>query len=161
MAAPRHVYETFIRATPAEVWAAITRPELTRRYFHHTSFESALEPGAGHRFVNADGSTAVDGVVEAVDEGRRLVITWHVLYDATMAEEPPSRVEWVLRPANADATVTRVTLRHLDLDASPRTSDNVALGWVGVLDSLKTLLETGEPLGDLDLGPATEDVPTG
>jgi uncharacterized protein YndB with AHSA1/START domain len=156
MAAPRHVYETFIRATPAEVWAAITRPEFTRRYFHHTSFESELVPGARHRYVLAGGREAVDGVIEEVDEGRRLVMTWHVLYDAAMAEEPPSRVEWVLRPGNADGTVTRLTLRHLDLGASPLTSDNVALGWNGVLDSLKTLLETGQPIGDLtiDDGPA-------
>jgi hypothetical protein len=70
-----------------------------------------------------------------------------------MAEEPPSRVEWILRPANADGTVTRVTLRHLDLGMSPLTSDNVAVGWVGVLESMKSLLETGEGLGDLHIDP--------
>lgn len=155
MAAARHVYETFIRATPAEVWAAITRQDFTRRYFHHTSFETDLVPGAGHRYVMADGTTAVDGTVEEVDDGRRLVVTWHVLYDAAMADEPPSRVEWELRPANPESTVTRVTLRHIDLGMSPLTSDNVELGWVGVLDSMKTLLETGEPLGDLDIEPAS------
>lgn len=149
MAAPQHIYETFIRATPAEVWAAITRPEFTRNYFHHTSFEADLVPEGRFRYVLPDGSVAVDGTIEEVDEGRRLVMTWHVLYDPAMADEAPSRVEWNLRPANDDGSVTRLTLRHFDLETSPLTSDQVALGWVGVLDSMKTLLETGQALGDL------------
>lgn len=156
MAPPQHVYETFIRATPAEVWRAITDPQFTRRYFHGTDFESELTAGAGYRYVMANGDTAVDGMVEEVDPQRRLVMTWHVLYDVAMSEEAPSRVEWVLTPANESATVTRVTVRHLDLGMSPLTSENVRLGWGGVLDSMKSLLETGEPLGDLDLGEATQ-----
>ena len=28
------VYHVYIRATAEEIWAAITRPELTQRYFH-------------------------------------------------------------------------------------------------------------------------------
>ena len=145
----KHRYETFIRATPAEVWAAITEPEFTRRYFHRTAFEGELRPGGRHRYVLADGRDAVDGTIEEVEPERRLVMTWHVLYDAEMAEEPPGRVEWILEPANAEGTVTRVTLRHLDLGMSPRTSTDVALGWVMVLDSMKSLLETGSPLGEL------------
>ncbi|MEM7326078.1 MAG: SRPBCC family protein [Actinomycetota bacterium] len=160
MAAPSHVYEIFIKATPAEVWTAITDPAFTKRYFHETAFTTDLKPGSPHRYVMANGEAAVDGVVEEVEPERRLVITWHVLYNAAMAEEPPGRVEWNLRPVNDDGTVTRVTLRHFDLGMSPLTSDNVALGWVGVIDSMKTLLETGESLGDLAIepGPATSEV---
>lgn len=151
MAATRHIYESFIRATPGEVWAAITQPEFTRRYFHHTAFTTDLRPGSAHRYVLPDGADAVDGIIEEVEPGRRLVLTWHVLYDSAMAEEPPGRVEWILRPANDEGTVTRVTLRHLDLGMSPLTSNNVAVGWVGVLESMKSLLETGEGLGDLHI----------
>ncbi|MCP3936959.1 MAG: hypothetical protein GY708_16495 [Actinomycetia bacterium] len=152
MPAPQHSYETFIRATPAEVWQAITEPQFTRRYFHDTAFESELRPGAGHHYVMADGVSAVDGIVEVVDHETRLVMTWHVLYDTAMADEPPSRVEWLLRSANEAGTVTRVTLRHFDLGLSPLTSDNVSLGWVGIIDSMKSLLETGQGLGPLELG---------
>jgi uncharacterized protein YndB with AHSA1/START domain len=155
MPATRHQYETFVRATPAEVWRAITDPDFTRRYFHGTRFETDLAPGSGHRYVTPDGRDAVDGTIEEVEPGRRLVMTWHVLYDTAMAEEPPSRVEWVLTPANDDGSVTRVTLRHLDLGLSPLTSANVELGWLVVLDGMKTLVETGEPLGAVDL-----DAPT-
>lgn len=90
-----------------------------------------------------------DGVIEEFDPPRRLVMTWHVLYDAEMEKEQPSRVEWDLAPASAERTVTRLTLRHRDLGMSPLTWANVRLGWVGVLDGMKTLIETGEPLGDV------------
>lgn len=152
MAAPQHIYETFIKATPAEVWQAIIDPAFTRRYFHETSFESSLDPGSGYRYVLAGGDTAVDGTVEEVEPERRLLMTWHVLYDTEMSKEVPSRVEWRLQPANADSTVTRVTVRHFDLGMSPLTSDSVRIGWVAILDSMKSLLETGESLGDVELG---------
>lgn len=152
MSIAAHIYETFVKATPQRVWQAITDPEYTRRYFHATAFTSALEPGGGVRYVLPDGADAVKGVIEEIDPGHRLVMTWHVLYDAELAAEPPSRVEWLIVPANDDATVTRVTLRHYDLFASPGVWASVELGWVGVLDSMKTLLETGDELGAVDTG---------
>lgn len=147
MAATAHVYEIFIRAPRERVWQALTDPDDTVRYFHGTRFESTFEPGAPFRNVVVDGDVlAVDGVVETFEPPHRLVVTWHVNYDAEMAAEPPGRVEWTLTPANDEGTVTRVTLRHADLALSPTTWAHVKLGWVAVVDSLKSLLETGEAL---------------
>lgn len=151
----QHVYDTFIRATRAEVWAAITRPEFTRRYFFTTEIDTDLSPGSPYRYTMGDG-LAVDGVIEEVVPEERLVMTWHVRYDPELESEPPGRVEWLLRPANDDGSVTRLTVRHHHLGSSPKTSEHVALGWVSVLDGMKTLLETGEPLGPV----ALEDPPT-
>ena len=66
-----------------------------------------------------------------------------MLYDAEMAAEPPSRVEWTLTPATEDGAVTRATMRHGDLAMSPKTWESVRVGWVPIIDSMKTLLETG------------------
>ena len=33
-APPTQVYQVFIRATPEQIWEAITTPEFTARYFH-------------------------------------------------------------------------------------------------------------------------------
>jgi hypothetical protein len=74
----------------------------------------------------------------------RFVQTWHVLYDAAMAQEPPSRVEWTVEQVGEG--LTRVRLVHGDLAGSPLTSANVKDGWVWVLDALKTVLETGREL---------------
>ena len=149
MTAPHHVYEMFVNAPPATVWQAITDPEFTRHYFHRTAIESTFEPGAPYRLVLPDDRDVVDGVVEECEDGHRLVMTWHVLYDAELAAEPPSRVEWTVVPANDAGTVTRVTLRHRDLASSPGTWANVRLGWVGVLHGLKTYVETGDELGEI------------
>ncbi len=142
--APVHVYQTFIRASADQVWRAITDPDFTTRYFHRTAFESTLEPGSPYRMILPDGSDAVVGAIEEIEPNKRLVMTWRTLYDAAAAEEPPSRVEWLLTEG-ADG-VTKVTTIHRDLALSPVTSAGVADGWVWVLQSMKSLIETGEAL---------------
>ncbi len=151
MAATVHLYEIFIRAPRERVWQALTDPDDTVRYFHGTRFESSFEPGTPFRNVIVDGGRlAADGMVETFEAPHRLVITWHVNYDEDMAAEPPGRVEWTLTPANADGSVTRLTLRHGDLALSPNTWAHVKLGWVAIIDSLKSLLETGQALPPVD-----------
>lgn len=158
MAATAHLYEIFIRAPRERVWEALTDPDMTAEYFHGTRLESTGVAGEGFRYVSAaTGVDMVDGVIETFEPPHRLVMTWHVLYDTEMAAEPPSRVEWTLTPANDDGSVTRVTLRHGDLALSPMTWANLQLGWVGVIDSLKSWLETGESLPDVDTAPGTTD----
>jgi uncharacterized protein YndB with AHSA1/START domain len=149
MAMTAHVYEIFINAPPERVWQALIDPEFTRQYLHGTSFESSFEPGSGFRGVRG-GDGAVDGTIEVFEPPHRLVMTWHVLYDTAMSAEPPGRVEWLVAPATADRSVTRVTLRHGDLAFSPSTWEHVRLGWVEIIDSLKTLLETGRPMPEVD-----------
>lgn len=159
MAAPRHVFRIHIRATPDEVWRAITDSAFTREYFHRTAFESTLEPGAPMRYVMLDGSDAVVGEIEEVDPPHRLVMTWRALYDPAMAEEPPSRVEWHL--ADSGEGVTQVTTIHRDLALSPLTSASVGTGWVWILDSMKSMLETGAPLPGTEPDPTAVDDPEG
>jgi uncharacterized protein YndB with AHSA1/START domain len=151
MAAAAHVYEIFISAPRQRVWDALIDTEYTTKYFHGTRFESTFEPGAPfvNRIVDAD-RLAADGTIEVFEPPSRLVYTWHVLYDVEMSEEPPGRVEWTLTQANEDDTVTRVTLRHGDLAKSPKTWENVRLGWVAIIDGMKTLIETGRPMPDVE-----------
>ncbi len=151
MTTPQHLYQIYIKADPDRVWQAITDPAFTSRYFHRTAIESTFEAGAGYRYVLPDGDTAAEGTVEVVEPGRRLVLTWQALYDADLAAEPASRVEWTVAPANDDATVTRVQVRHYDLGLSPKTWANVADGWRAILDGMKTLLETETVLGDVSV----------
>jgi uncharacterized protein YndB with AHSA1/START domain len=158
MAAAAHLYEIFIRAPRERVWQALVDPDDTVRYFHGTRFDSSFEPGSTYRNVIVDGERlAADGVIETFDPPHRLVLTWHVDYDPEMAAEPPGRVEWTLTPANDEGTVTRVTLRHGGLAFSPLTWGHVRLGWVGILDGLKTWLETGQPMPDVETSGGPHD----
>ncbi len=149
MSITAHVYQIYINADADRVWSGITESEWKRRYFHGTSYAEGPVAGARYRTVTADGRDAVDGVIEVMEPpapGRpgRFVQTWHVLYDAAMAEEPPSRVEWTVEQVGEG--LTRVRLVHGDLAFSPLTWANVKDGWVWVLDALKTVLETGRTL---------------
>ena len=148
---PLHVNEIHIRATPDEVWTAITDPDWTRRYLEGVAIETSLAPGSAVRYLRPDQSALSDGVVEIVEPGRRLVMTWTSLHDATTRAEPPSRIEWTLEPATSDGSVTRVRVRHYDLGRSPATWALAGPGWRLTLDALKTILETGQPLGPIDM----------
>ena len=146
MPAPRHVFQTFIRATPEAVWQAITDPDFTRRYFHRTAVESSLQAGAPVRYVLPDGTEAVTGEVTEVEPGRRLVMTWRVLYDATLADEPPSTVEWVVTPG-ADGVTQGDDRPPGPRRSAQRTSSSVGAGWPWILGSMKSLLETAPGAG--------------
>ena len=131
------------------VWRAITDSDWIRLYFHDTSFVEPPSPGGAYRTVTTDGREAIDGVVEEMTPPKdgqpgRFVQTWHVLYDASLAAEPPGRVEWTIEGVGDG--LTRVRLVHGDLAYSPLTWAHVKDGWVWILDALKTLLETGHPL---------------
>jgi uncharacterized protein YndB with AHSA1/START domain len=144
-----HVQQIYIAAEPAQVWAAITDSDWTRRYFHGTAFVTPPVQGEPYRTVLPDGAPAVEGLVEelvppADGVPGRFVQTWRVLYDAAMAEEPPSRVEWTVERAGDGLTLVRVV--HGDLARSPRTWAETLDGWVWVLDALKSVLETGRSL---------------
>ena len=134
------VYSVFIRATPEQIWEAITKPEFTERYFHGARIE--VRDG---RIFSGVADLAWDEEVLEEDPPRRLVHRWTSGYDPEMAAEEPSRVTWEIEPqGNGTALLTVV---HDQLDGAPKTAENVAgVGWMYVLSGLKTLLETGEPL---------------
>jgi uncharacterized protein YndB with AHSA1/START domain len=133
------VYSIVIKATPEQVWDAITKPEFTQRYF----FGARIEVRDGRRF-SAIGDTEWDEEVLEADPPRRLVHQWISAYDPEMAAEEPSRLTWEIEPQ--DGGVTKLTVVHDQLEGAPKTAAGVAGGWMFVLSGLKTLLETGEPL---------------
>jgi len=139
------VYSVFVRATPDQLWDAITKPEFTSKYFYGSVIESTWEKGASYTGWASDRSQQyVDGEIVEATPPRKLVTTWRALYDAETAAEPYSRVTWEIEPAGDG--VTKLTVIHDELEASPKTAENVAGGWSYVLSGLKTLVETGEPL---------------
>jgi uncharacterized protein YndB with AHSA1/START domain len=133
------LYSIFIRATPEQVWDAITKPEFTQQYF----FGARIEVRDGRRF-SAVGDTEWDEEVLESDPPHKLVHGWTSAYDPEAAAEEPSRVTWEIEAQNGG--VTKLTVVHDQLEGAPKTAESVAGGWTYVLSGLKTLLETGEPL---------------
>jgi uncharacterized protein YndB with AHSA1/START domain len=135
------VYQLFIRATPEQIWDAITKPEFTQQYFHGVR----VEVRDGRRFSRTRGGLEWDEPILESDPPRRLVHRWVSYYDEEMAAEEPSRVTWEIEPQGDETTL--LTVVHDRLEGAPKTAENVAgTGWMYVLSGLKTLLETGAPL---------------
>jgi uncharacterized protein YndB with AHSA1/START domain len=135
------VYSVFIKATPEQIWDAITKPEFTEKYFFGARL--TITPSE-YRSVDAEGADLVRGRVIEFDPPHRLVQSWLALYDADLAAEDESRVAWEIEPQ--DGGYSKLTVVHDQLEGAPKTASSVAGGWMFVLSGLKTLLETGEPL---------------
>ena len=139
------VYSVVVRATPEQLWEAITKPEFTSRYFYGSLVDSTFEAGAPYRSWSPDREKLwVDGEVLDSDPPRRLTYTWRALYDEETAAEEPSRVSWEIEAQ--EGGVSKLTVVHDQLERAPKTAENVAGGWMYILSGMKTLLETGEPL---------------
>ncbi len=139
------VYSLFIRATPEQIWDAITKPEFTAQYFYGSLVDSTFEPGEVFRSFSPDRNQLwVDGEILESEPPKRLQHTWRALYDEETAAEQHSRVTWEIE--RTDEGVSRLTVTHDQLEGAPKTATNVAGGWMYILSGLKTLLETGQPL---------------
>jgi uncharacterized protein YndB with AHSA1/START domain len=93
---------------------------------------------------------AVEGEVIELDPPRKLVQTWHPLWDAERAAEPVTRLTYEIEADKAG--VTKLTVTH-DVTGAPHAAamvagehPNAGGGWSELLSDLKTLLETGKPL---------------
>src|SRR3954466_4941410 len=139
-AQPTYVYVTYIKASPEQVWHALTDADLTARYWGHRN-ESDWRPGSTWQHLRTDSSGIADvtgTVIEAV-RPERLVLTFP---GSAEQQESPSQVIFTIEPHEQ---IVRLTVRH---DGLPTESDLQAIsaGWPAVMANLKSLLETGEVL---------------
>jgi uncharacterized protein YndB with AHSA1/START domain/DNA-binding transcriptional ArsR family regulator len=142
-AVPAYVYTTYIHATPAQVWDALTDPELTGRYWGHAQV-SDWKVGARVDHVRVDGSGISDaaGRIVEVDRPHRLAFGFD---DPDRFDDPsfePSLVTFEIEPYE---DIVKLTVTHTQL----RTMEELRAagqGWPAVLSNLKSLLETGDVL---------------
>jgi uncharacterized protein YndB with AHSA1/START domain len=160
------IYRVFIRATPEKIWEAITKPEWTQRFGYGLRDEYDLRPGGAYRGHANAGMIAmgmsgviVDGEVIEADPPRKLVVTWRMAIDPSMAEEGFTRLTYEI-VAGRDG-VSRLSVIH-DLSGRPGHAAMVAGvlqgpgaggGWSWILSDLKSLLETGSQMSTAGWSP--------
>ena len=159
------VYRIYIKATPEAIWEAITKPDWTEKYLYEARVDYDLRAGGAYRAYPSDAmrrhgaemgypipDVVVDGEVIEADPPRRLVQTWRMLMDPAMAAEGFTRLTWEIEATQGG--VSKLTVVH-DVEGAPQIAalisgamedQGAGGGWVAILSSLKTLLETGEPL---------------
>jgi uncharacterized protein YndB with AHSA1/START domain len=143
MDSDRFVYVTYIRTTPERLWQALTEPEFTRQYWVGTWQECEWKTGAPWRLMIPDGRVGDSGEVLELDPPARLVLSWRNEFLPELHAEGYSRVTFELE-AQGD-TVKLTVIHEIDRRES-KLIKQVSNGWPHLLASLKSLIETGEPL---------------
>ncbi|MFI6262685.1 ArsR/SmtB family transcription factor [Micromonospora sp. NPDC051006] len=161
---PTFVYTTYIDTTPQRLWEALTEPAFTRRYWGGVALQSDWQVGSPVLWQDAPGGEFRDlgQRVLVAEPYRRLSYSWHGFQPEHAAHFGWSDEELAARLGERRSTVTfeiapygdavRLTVIHADF--SPGSEMYRAIsgqldgsgGWPELLASLKTLLETGEPL---------------
>ena len=143
MSDSRFAYVTYIRATPEKLWQALTDPEFTRRFWFGCWQESEWKTGSPWRIMLPDGRVADSGEILEIDPPRRLVVSWRNEFKPELREEGHSRMTYELEK---QVESVKLTLIHEMDRADSKFIEAVSSGWPMILSSLKSLLETGEPL---------------
>ena len=163
------VYRVYIKATPQAIWDAITKPEWSERYGYGGRVDYDLRAGGGYRAFASEAmkkagaemgfptpDVVVDGEVIEADPPHKLVQTWRMLMDETMAAEGFTRLTYEI--AEGKGGVSKLTVTH-ELEGKPQLQlllsggmedTGAGGGWNWVLSDLKTLLETGTPMDPSD-----------
>lgn len=150
------VYTTYINATPERLWTALTDPAFTKRYWG-VSLVSDWKVGSTVTWELEKVTIADDEqVVLASNPPRQLSYTWHTItpefvaaygddqeFLAKASTERRSKITFDIEPAG-DAV--KLTVTHDDFDPGSIVLPGICQGWPSIIASLKTMLETGEPL---------------
>jgi uncharacterized protein YndB with AHSA1/START domain len=138
---PKFVYVVYIQSTAEKVYDALSDPELTKLYWGRAKNVSDWKVGSTwqHQDYDEPCKAKVQGEVLLADRPNRLVLTWR--RPAHAKGENESRLTFQVEPAFG---AVRLTVTHEDLNEE--TLKGVSTGWPAILSSLKTLLESGQPM---------------
>jgi uncharacterized protein YndB with AHSA1/START domain len=153
------VYRVFIKASPQAIWDAITKPEWTERYGYGGRVEFDLKAGgrfchkasAQMKSMGLPDEIIVGEVIES-DPPRKLVQTWHPVWDPDGAAEAHTRLTYEIK--ENEGGICTLTIIH-DVAGAPIVARMVpgqgdpaqgGGGWPWVLSDLKSLLETGKAM---------------
>jgi DNA-binding transcriptional ArsR family regulator/uncharacterized protein YndB with AHSA1/START domain len=156
MEKPEFVYTTYIKTTPERLWHALTEPEFTGRWWQ-TTFQTDWKVGSPMVWDNNGIIIAnPEQVVLEANPYSKLSYTWHSFVpellermkvtdevSAKLAGEQRSRVTFDLEQIGEQV---KLTVIHDNFESGSIAATMVRNGWPKVLSSLKSFLETGEPL---------------
>lgn len=142
-AKPEAVHIIHIAAVAQKVWDALTDSDLSPSYFFGNRFEFG-ETGGDFRVVQPDGQVNSEGKVLVRDEPRVLRVTWDVVIYPDMRGETPGEVEFRLEDLGG---VVRLTVSEFNRPPGAlRFEDSAREGWSLILSGVKSIMETGEPM---------------
>ena len=146
MSQSKFVYAIFIRSTPEKLWDALTQSQYTKQYWCEVSMESDWKKGSSWKMLTPDGRLADSGEVLDIEKPKKLVLKWRHEIVPELKAEGYSQCTITLSP-QADAIELKI-IHEID-HADSKLIAGFGEGWPPLMSSLKSLLETGEPLPSL------------
>jgi uncharacterized protein YndB with AHSA1/START domain len=141
---PLTVYTIYIASTPEKVWQALTTAEFSTKYFSGFAVETGQKIGDAFIVRAPDGSVHIGGEVIEYDPPKKLTVTWNVNWPGLVEKLGTTLVTYAIEQAG-DAVRLTMTEAH-DRPISDDILEGGRQGWPAILSSLKSLLETGNPL---------------
>lgn len=141
---PMTVYTIYIATTPEKIWEALTSAEFSRKYFFGNAVEIDLKIGGAYIVRTPDGAVQISGEVVECDRPRKLTVTFNVNWPELIEKLGTTLVTYEIEPTG-DAVRLTITESH-DRPLDDDILSGGRQGWPAILSSLKSLLETGEPL---------------
>jgi uncharacterized protein YndB with AHSA1/START domain len=141
---PTTVYTIYIASTPEKVWQALTRSEFSRKYFFGNSVEVDLRVGGAYIVRTPDGSLHISGEVIECEPNGKLTVTFNVNWPALVEKLGATIVTYEIEPAGGAVRLTMTESHDRLIDDDILSGGRQ--GWPAILSSLKSLLETGQPL---------------
>ena len=141
---PLTVYTIYIASTPEKVWEALTSADFSRKYFFGNAVEIDLKVGGAYIVRTPDGAVHISGEVVECAPYSKLSFTFNVNWPELIERLGPTLVTYDIEPAGDTVRLT-MTESH-DRPLNNDILSGGRQGWPAILSSLKSLLETGEPL---------------
>lgn len=141
----RNINRIAIKATPEQVWQALTDPVKTSKFWFNCAIRSTWEIESPFELWNGEEKKA-EGIILDLDPPNKLVMSWRFISFPGTESDTPSRITWEIGAHTELHGVTLVTVVHDELEQSAHTAKILENGLPIVLSGMKTLLETGEML---------------
>jgi len=137
------VYTIYLRAPRAKVWEALTETDTPRGWLYGTVTKCDWAVGSSYA-QDAEGFVMIGGDVLAVDEPARLTLGFDAHWDADVEAEPAGVLDYRLEDADEKGETTKLTVTLSGLVGA--TAIAAERDTPQIYSSLKSVLETGEPL---------------
>lgn len=137
MGKPDFMMQTFIRTSQDRLWDALTTPDQIAAYHFAADSARAHESG-GHEMIRKDGSLMLRMVLIKEDPKTRLEFSFEPHW--ADKDVPTSRAVFIIEP---QGEICMLTCEHYDIVPA---LEGVREGWARQVASLKSWLETGQPI---------------
>jgi uncharacterized protein YndB with AHSA1/START domain len=141
MPGPNSITQTFtINAPAADVWKALTDPEMIRQYFFGTTAISDWKKGSKLFFTGEwEGKPYEDkGYILDIETNKLLRYTYWSSFSGTT--DSPENYANITYELESNGKQTALTIIQDGLDSQEK-ADHSTANWKGVIDGLKKLVE--------------------